>query len=134
MSFSKFLLSRKFLKHLLLAGILITALLFLVMQGLKMYTRHGQANPVPNFSGLTQSEARQMANQYKLEIEIVDSLYADDAAPGAIVDQLPKPGSRVKEDRTIFLTVNSMQPEQVTLPKLTDISFRQARVLTENAG
>lgn len=134
MSFSKFLLSRNFLKHLLLAGILVIALLFLALQGLKIYTRHGQSNPVPNFSGLTQDEARQTANQYKLEVEIVDSLYVNDAAPGAIVDQLPKAGSRVKEDRTIFLTINSTQPEQVTLPKLTDISFRQARVLIENAG
>lgn len=134
MSFIKFLKSRVFLKHLLLAGILVIVLLFLVMQGLKMYTRHGQANPVPNFSGLTQAEARQTANHYKLEIEIVDSLYINDAAPGAIVDQLPKAGSRVKENRTIFLTVNSTQPEQVTLPQLTDISFRQAQVLIENAG
>ncbi|SHJ25876.1 PASTA domain, binds beta-lactams [Tangfeifania diversioriginum] len=134
MSFSKFLLSRKFLKHLLMAGILIIAILFLVMQGLKMYTRHGQSNPVPNFSGLTQAEARQTANQYKLEVEIVDSLYVNDAASGAIVDQLPKAGSRVKENRTIFLTINSTQPEQVILPKLTDVSFRQAQVLIENTG
>ncbi len=57
-----------------------------------------------------------------------------DAAPGVIVDQLPEAGSRVKEDRTIFLTINSTQPEQVTLPQLTDISFRQAQALVENSG
>jgi beta-lactam-binding protein with PASTA domain len=40
----------------------------------------------------------------------------------------------VKQNRTIFLTINSTQPEIVTLPQLTDISFRQAQVLIENSG
>jgi len=134
MSLSIFLRSRKFLMHLLLAIILIVALVFLTLQGLKLYTRHGQSNPVPDFYGLNQTEAKETAKQYELRIEIVDSLYVDDAVPGAIVDQLPKAGSRVKEDRTIFLSINSTQPEQVILPQLTDVSFRQAKVLIENSG
>lgn len=134
MSLSRFLRSRKFLLHLILAAVVLMALLFLTMQGLKVYTRHGQSNPVPDFKGLTQTEARNTARQNKLKIEIVDSLYVNDAAPGAVVDQLPEAGSRVKENRTIFLTINSTQPEQVMLPKLTDISFRQAQVLIDNSG
>jgi eukaryotic-like serine/threonine-protein kinase len=54
--------------------------------------------------------------------------------PGAIVDQLPAPGHGVKENRTIFVSINSSQPEMVILPQLTDISFRQAQVLIENSG
>lgn len=134
MSLSKFLQSRKFLLHLVLAILLIIALVFLTLQGLKVYTRHGQSNPVPDFYGLSQPEAKETAQQYKLQVEIVDSIYLSEANPGVIVDQLPQAGSRVKEDRTIFLTINSTQPEQVTLPQLTDISFRQARVLIENSG
>lgn len=134
MSLSKFLRSRKFLLHLLLAFILIALLIFLTLQGLKLYTRHGQSNPVPDFYGLTQAEAKETAKQYDLIIEVVDSLYMNEAAAGSIVDQLPEAGSRVKENRTIFLTINSTQPEQVTLPQLTDISFRQAKVLIENSG
>lgn len=134
MSLAKFLRSRKFFLHLFLAIILVAALIFLTLQGLKLYTRHGQSNPVPDFYGLNQSEARKTAEQYDLRIEIVDSLFVNEAEPGAVVDQLPEAGSRVKENRTIFLTINSTQPEQVTLPQLTDISFRQAQVLIENSG
>ncbi len=134
MSLSNFLRSRKFLLHLTLAILLIIALMFLTLQVLKLYTRHGQSNPVPDFYGLTQAEAKATARQYNLWVEIVDSLYMSEADPGVVVDQLPGSDSRVKEDRTIFLTINSTQPEQVTLPQLTDISFRQAKVLIENSG
>lgn len=134
MSLSKFLRSRKFLLHLALAILLIIALIFLTLQVLKLYTRHGQSNPVPDLYGLSQTEAKETARQYELRVEIVDSIYMSEADPGVIVDQLPQAGSRVKEDRTIFLTINSNQPEQVTLPQLTDISFRQAKVLLENSG
>lgn len=134
MSLSNFLRSRRFLLHLTLAILLIIALVFLTLQGLKIYTRHGQSNPVPDFYGLNQAEAKATAQQYDLRVEIVDSLFMSEADPGVVVDQLPGAGSRVKEDRTIFLTINSTQPEQVTLPQLTDISFRQAKVLIENSG
>jgi eukaryotic-like serine/threonine-protein kinase len=134
MSLSKFLMSRKFLVHLILAAVLLFILLMVIMQGLKIYTRHGQSKPVPDFSELHPAEARQTARQHNLITKVVDSLYIDNAPPGVVVDQLPEPGSKVKENRTIFLTINSNHPEQVTLPQLTDISFRQARVLIENSG
>lgn len=134
MSLRKFLVSRKFLLHLILAAVLILVLILLTLQGLKMYTRHGDSKPVPNFTGLSKTEARQLAQENQLEIEIVDSLYINDAAPGAVVDQVPEANHRVKKNRTIFITVNSTQPEQVILPQLTDISFRQAHVLIENCG
>lgn len=134
MSLSRFLLSRKFLIHLILAAVLIFALLLLTMQGLKMYTRHGESFPVPDFSGLNLEDARLTARQNNLRIQITDSLYVNNAPPGVIVDQLPKASHKVKKNRTVLLTVNSTQPEQVTLPQLTDISFRQARALIENSG
>ena len=99
-----------------------------------MYTRHGEANPVPDFSGLNTTEAIATAKQHNLRIEVIDSLYVDEAPPGAVVDQVPEAGHRVKQNRIIFLTFNSSQPELVSLPRLTDISFRQALVLVENAG
>lgn len=134
MSLSKFIFSRKFLNHLMLAALVFFIFLLLTMQGLKIYTRHGQSNPVPDFYGLTPEEAMVRANQHKLKIKVTDSIFFDDALPGVIVDQLPKAGHGVKENRTISVTLNSTQPEMVTLPKLTDISFRQAQALIENSG
>lgn len=117
-----------------MAALAFIILMIITMQGLKIYTKHGQSNPVPDFYGLTPREAAATARQHQLRIIITDSVYIDDAAPGVIVDQIPKAGHGVKENRTISLTINSTQPEMVTLPQLTDISLRQALVLIENSS
>lgn len=134
MSFIKFLTSRTFLVNLIIAVFLVAILLFVTIKGLEKYTRHGQSNPVPDFTAMMPGEARRIAQQHELKVEIVDSLFLEDAAPGTVVDQIPRPGHGIKQNRTIFLTINSTQPEMVTLPQLTDISFRQAQVLIENSG
>ena len=79
-------------------------------------------------------EALETAEQYNLNIEIADSTHVDQAEKGAVVDQVPRPNFKVKEKRTIFLTINSTNPELVVVPRLTDISYRQALVLLENCG
>ncbi|SHE67199.1 PASTA domain, binds beta-lactams [Mariniphaga anaerophila] len=134
MSFTRFLTSRAFLINLLIAVVLLAAIIFVTMTGLGNYTRHGQSTPVPDFTGLKPAEAQKIAQQLSLKVQVMDSLFLDDAAPGAVVDQVPRPKRGVKQNRTIFLTINSTQPEMVTLPQLTDISFRQAQVLIENSG
>jgi beta-lactam-binding protein with PASTA domain len=79
-------------------------------------------------------EIESIADQNDLKYEIVDSMHFDGAKPGAVVEQVPEAGSKVKRNRIVFLTINSTVPEKVTLPKLTDISFRQAQALIENCG
>ncbi len=134
MSLPKFFISRTFLIQLILAAVLLIALLISAMKGLQKYTRHGQSEPVPDFTGMVPAEAKKIASERHLKIQIADSVYLDDAAPGAVVDQVPRPQHGVKQNRTIFLTINSVNREMVTVPKLTDISIRQARVLIENSG
>ncbi|MBT3384017.1 MAG: PASTA domain-containing protein [Prolixibacteraceae bacterium] len=134
MSLKKFLLSGVFLRQLIFAAALFVIIIILTLRGLKIYTRHGQANPVPNFTGLNQTEANEIANQHNLLVEIIDSAHVNGALPGVVVEQVPENGFKVKENRTVFLTINATLPEQVALPKLTDISFRQAQVLIENCG
>jgi eukaryotic-like serine/threonine-protein kinase len=126
--------SRIFLIQIIIAAGILFLLIFLTLKGLEVYTRHGQSNPVPDFRGMSQPEADKVARHHQLNIEVVDSVYIESAAPGAIVDQLPEPGHGVKENRTIFISINSSRPEMVILPQLTDISFRQAQVLIENSG
>jgi len=134
MSFKKFLFSKAFIFNLALAFVLVGAILFLTLQSLKSYTRHGQSFPVPDLRGLVEQEANAKAKQNNLKIVIIDSVFTDKVKPGAVVEQLPEAGFGVKENRTILLTINSSNKEKVVLPKLTDISFRQAMVLAENCG
>lgn len=134
MSFKKFLASRTFFTNLIIAIALFAALLFLTLQSLKSYTRQGQSNPVPNFTGLIKHEAEITAKQNNLKVEVIDSVYTESVGPGEVVEQQPSPGFKVKDNRTIFLTINSTNKEMVVLPKLTEISFRQAQVLVESYG
>jgi len=134
MSLKQFLTSKTFLKNFLAAVALVALVLIITMHGLKIYTHHGESYPVPDFSGQTLQEIENKAKQNNLRFEIIDSVYMNDAAPGVVVDQEPEPGFRVKENRMVFLTINSSEPEKVVLPKLTDISFRQAQVFAENCG
>lgn len=134
MSFGKFLTSRAFIISLTLAIALIVALIAFTLYKLKGYTYHGISYQVPNFTGMSFEQSDSLAQTAHLEVVIMDSVYNKNAAPATIVDQVPKWNKRVKEGRVIFLTINSLEPEKVKLPKLTDISFRQAQVLLENCG
>jgi beta-lactam-binding protein with PASTA domain len=134
MSFKKFILSRTFLFNIILAIAIIIILIFITLLGIKNYTNHGSAYPVPDLRGLTEKEAQQQIKTEHLRYQIIDSVYLKNTDPGSVVDQFPKPGFKVKHNRTILLTINASAPEQVILPKLRDISYRQAQVLLDNCG
>ncbi len=134
MSLRNFLTSRVFLKHFLLAFLLIAVIIFITLFWLKMYTLQSDVVEVPDFSGLTESQAETLAEENRLRYEITDSIHFEGAEPGAIVEQVPEPGLKVKKNRVIYLIVNSIAPEKVILPKLSDISFRQVQAMIENCG
>ncbi len=126
--------SRIILIQIIIAAGILFLLIFITLKGLEIYTHHGQSNPVPDFRGMNQSEADKVARHHQMRIEVTDSVFIETAGAGTIVDQIPPPGHGVKENRTIFVSINSSQPEMVILPQLTDISYRQAQVLIENSG
>lgn len=134
MSLKKFLFSRAFIIQLVIAAVIVALLLWVTMVGLKIYTRNGQSTPVPDFYAMQVADAQTLARESGIKIEVIDSSYNNEVDPGAIIDQLPEKGFGVKKNRTIFITINSNLPEQVSVPKLTEISFRQAQVLIENCG
>lgn len=134
MSLKKFLKSRVFLINLLLAVVLVILLLIIALSLLKSYTRHSESYHVPDFAGMNFEQTEKLAAAKLLRVEITDSVYTKNMEPGVVVDQIPEAGKKVKEGRMIYLTVNALEPEKVKLPKLTDISFRQAKVLLENCG
>jgi beta-lactam-binding protein with PASTA domain len=134
MSLKDFLTSKVFLKHFLASigltlGVVIFALLIL-----RFYTRHGEAYPVPNVYGLSEDEFSRVLDKADLKYKVVDSTYNNQIKAGGVVDQVPEAGHKVKRNRVIYLTLNASGPEIVNLPRLTDISYRQAVVQLETAG
>ena len=136
MSLKKFFTSRAFFIQIILAIILVAIIITFTLQRLKSYTRHGESFPVPQLEGLSINEVETVIGQNNLNLKykIIDSLYANDALPGTVIEQVPSAGFHVKQNRVIFLTIMPTMSEKVALPKLTDISFRQALGLIENCG
>ncbi len=132
--FINFLISKIFWKHLTaIAGIGIS-ITFFIFIGLKIYTKHGRAYAVPDLRGLTVEEAEMVTRARKLKHKVADSVFIALEDRGTVVDQNPAPNFRVKENRTIFLTINAMNPERISMPDVTGVSLRQARVILETHG
>ncbi len=134
MELLKFLISKVFLKNLLLAIIIVPLVLWLIFVVLKIYTHHGQAFPVPDFSNKTKEEVALICIDKDLRFEIVDSIFLENKKRGTIVDQNPKPGFKVKQNRTIFLTINAFNQLKVKMPNVVGGSARQAKARFEALG
>ncbi len=134
MALKEFLLSKTFRKHFLAAILLTVVLLWLTMQILSLYTHRGERLAIPDFSGMTMQQARQVAKKMNLRFEVEDSDYKAGRPAGTVLMQNPGAGHKIKSGRLIYLTLVSSIPGQEEVPALTDISLRQAKVLLETKG
>ncbi|MDP2889839.1 MAG: PASTA domain-containing protein, partial [Bacteroidota bacterium] len=90
----------------------ITILLALFgMLFLWLYTDHGESVVIPDLKGRNSTEAAAILDELDLRFEIQDSVYSPETAPGTVLDQFPKPGQKVKENRTIFITLCAVSQE-----------------------
>ncbi len=122
------------IRNLFFAFLILIAGVFLILQILKIYTRHNQNLSVPDFTGLTLEEAFDAAEKRDLRIEVFDSVYLTEYERGTVVDQHPAPNFKVKKNRKISLTMNAVNPEMILMPDLVDLTFRQARTRLESFG
>ncbi|MCL3779676.1 PASTA domain-containing protein [Prolixibacteraceae bacterium JC049] len=134
MSFKQFIFSITFLKHLIIAAVLVGALLWGTLQALDVYTHHGEKVVVPNLKGLTLSQVKKATSNRTLRFAIIDSSYSKKAKPGSVMGQKPEAGFEVKQNRTIYLTMAAVNPEKVSMPNLTDVSLRQAKTMLDGVG
>ncbi len=98
------------------------------------YTHHGEEYSVPDIKGIKIDQAKIKLEENHMSIEIYDSIYYDLAKPGEILEQTPKAGHKVKAGRKIYVTICATKPEQIKMPNITDISFRQAINLLQASG
>ncbi|MBI4646676.1 MAG: PASTA domain-containing protein [Bacteroidia bacterium] len=120
--------------NIFLAVLLILILAIVTLFALNKYTHHGEALSVPDFTGLTFDEVKQLCIDKKLKYQVIDSVYSTEFSRGTVVDQSPETNFKVKENRTIFLTINAVYPEHVKMPNVVGVSLRQATALLETFG
>lgn len=126
-----FIKSRTFIFNVALAGSILVFLLSLIYLGLGNYTNHGESITVPNFIGVNPNLLDEFVKDKNLRYKIVDSIYNPREPQGAIVEQEPRANAKVKEGRTIYLTINSQTPPQIKMPNLIDVSDRQAEAIMQ---
>ncbi len=134
MNFLKFLLTRVFLKNLLIAFGIGFFLLIASLIWLRVFTHHGQALTVPDLTGLSLEEVDVITKAKKIRYTVTDSVFYKELPKGTVVKQNPHQGSKVKVNRTIYLSMNAINPERVTMPTVTGVSLRQARATLETYG
>lgn len=133
-SAKNFFLSRKFLYNVL--GIIAFYIGFIVVFALfvRWYTQHGESIQVPDVKGKNFADAVNVLKSANLNYSIADSMFDDSKPPLAVMDQNPEPKSSVKNDRTIYLTVNAKTAPQILLPDLKDVSLKQASMILASYG
>lgn len=129
----------KLIKHpivlnLLLAIVASCALLYGVLKYLDSYTRHNEAVLVPDVKGMMLEDAAPLFKAGQLRFEVIDSVFSKDVAPGSVVELVPKAGSKVKEGRIVFVTINALTAQMGRIPEVEDLSFRQAYALLRSRG
>lgn len=134
MSFIKFIISKPFLRNTGMIAATLILLLTITFVSLNIYTHHGEANPLPDFSGLTESQFKDVVKKHDLRYKIIDSVHINNKLPGVVVEQTPNVGEKVKRNRTIFFTINSYTKEKVQMPNVVEASLRDAKVTLESYG
>lgn len=121
-------------RHLIMAVSIVVLVLLVVNLWLMIYTRHGQTFALPDFTGLSLTDAQRLAVEKHLRIEVIDSVFISAKPRGSVIEQNPKPKVRVKNNRTVFLTMNAMNAKKVTVPSVMGISLRQAKATIDLQG
>jgi beta-lactam-binding protein with PASTA domain len=130
----RYIEDRIVLRNIVLALLILLFGTTIIMQLLKIYTRHNHDLSVPDFAGLSLTEAIETAGKRDLRIVVFDSVFLTDFERGTVVEQHPRAGFKVKKNRKIFLTMNAVNPEKVAMPDLIDLTFRQAGAKLESFG
>lgn len=92
-------------------------------------TNHGETITVPNIEGKSGKDAATFLAQHDLRYEVNDSSYSDKYPPLTVLKQYPRAGSKVKENRKIYVSINRLDPPSIPLPNLVDGSLINAEAV-----
>lgn len=127
MSLQEYLKSRTFLFQMMIAVAIIGVLGYLFMHWLTYTTDHGHEIAVPNLQKLSEQQVEEKLDDLNLDYVLLDSVdYNPDFPKHTVVEQDPIAGSKVKENRKIYIKINSSGFTTVKIPNLIEKTYRQA--------
>ncbi len=123
-----------FVWNFLLMIVVGCALVYGTLSWLDSYTRHNEAVVVPDVKGLSLENAEKLFANSGLRYNVIDSVFSKDVNPGDIVEVVPEAGSKVKQGRIVFVTINALTAQMASMPEVADLSFRQAYAVLRSLG
>jgi len=135
MSLRAFLTSRVFLIQVLIAVAIVFVIGFLFMHWLTFTTDHGNEITVPDLRKLSEQQVEEKLDAIDLDYVLLDSVdYKKDFPKHSVVEQDPIAGSKVKENRKIYIKINSSGFTTVRIPNLIEKTYRQAVPTLKSLG
>ena len=121
-------------KHLIAVVLASVLAVWLIFWGMGVYTNHGESITVPDLREMTLEQVKRHLKTKDLRYTILDSTYIRGKLPETVIEQDPKPGANVKENRRIYLTINSKTPPIVEIPNIIQASLRHAEKQLQSVG
>lgn len=121
------------LKHLLFMLAISIVIIILAFLLIKLFARQGKEYELADMRGALLEEVQQN-NPLDLKFVVIDSVYDADSKGGVVLQQDPKPGTMIKTNRTVYVTVTAHAPSDVVLPELGNMSVRSAVSALDAAG
>lgn len=135
MNLFKYLLSKTFLKQIIIAAGVLVVLAFGVMQYLKNTTHHGEFVLVPDLSKKTIREVNEILENAGLRSVVLDSTNFNPEFPRfSVIEQNPAPNEQVKTGRKIYLTLNPSGYKKVSVPNVIQKTKRNAESMLKAVG
>jgi len=134
-TFLQFLKSKVFVINLLSGLAVLLLFLSLPIRWLDSYTSHGETISVPDVRGIKVSELPHFLDSKHVKFKVADSSVFDmKKPPGTVIEQDPAPNEKVKENRTVYVTITRTVAPLIKMPNLIDNSYRQAEAILESFG
>jgi len=113
-------------------GILLLIAIIYFYVYLPSVTNHGESITVPDLMGMQMEELEAFLNEHDLRFSVNDSAYSSEYPPLTVLRQFPKAGSKVKENRMIYVSLNRVTPPTLPMPDLVDRSLINAEVVLKS--
>ncbi|MCX2585903.1 PASTA domain-containing protein [Pedobacter sp. MR22-3] len=130
--FIAYLKTKSFRTNIIAALLTVVGLLLVAFFSLRYYTKHGQGLNVPLVKGLSFEQAVRKLEDAGLKYE-VDSVFIMDQPAGIVIDQDPDPNTFVKDNRTIYLTINAGKIPNTKFPDIAFKTLREAQAVIESS-
>jgi eukaryotic-like serine/threonine-protein kinase len=114
-----------------LGAVLYILINYLIMP---MYTRHDVSVTMPDVTNMSAQEAERVLAQRGLRVQYSEQRFTAGVPRDVVIDQSPAPNARVKPGRRVYISINTGDVPQVTVPHLEGYSLREATSRLRAAG